>query len=174
MSNMNSKQRAQFYPIIAARDGEECIACKNPGTKKTLIIDHWDDDNGNNAISNLHFLCRRCNARKSLSKKRTVTQGDHSTLKEKEREEERENTRMQIFKKSQACEPKFRSYLFGEVVAAGRTLMREVLDSGAEYVGCSQQTIRRYLMKLTSRNGMYELVSVDDAVYVQFKPKWRK
>ena len=50
-------------------------------------------------------------------------------------------------------EDKARSWLVELVAARGDVLKRDAINAGAEFVGCSPMTIRRYIDKLTSLVG---------------------
>jgi len=58
-------------------------------------------------------------------------------------------------------EDKARSWLVDLVAAHGEVLKRDAINAGAEFVGCSPMTIRRYIDKLTSLFG--PLVETRDA-----------
>ena len=48
-----------------------------------------------------------------------------------------------------------------------------VVNSGAEKIGCSPETIKRYLKKLTSKAGAYEWLERDE-LYLKLKDKYRE
>ena len=62
----SSKKRADIYDRIVERDGHRCAACGVPGPtgKRSLEIDHVDNDKENGAWGNLQLLCKPCNVTK--------------------------------------------------------------------------------------------------------------
>lgn len=52
-------------------------------------------------------------------------------------------------------ETDFREWIIGRVVAEGEVQKDDAVYSGAEVVGCSPLTTRRYLQKLTSSSGIF-------------------
>lgn len=149
MSKMNSRTRAKLYPIIAERDGEFCRNCKIPTTEKQLEIDHINNYNSDNRLENLQLLCRSCNYIKNPRKE--PVDNLCASVCEEERPlppEMRENRRM---------EPRFRRWIFQKVLSLGNVRYEEALNAGAEYVGASTETVKRYLRKMTSSTGMYEV-----------------
>ena len=54
-----------------ARDGYRCIIC---GSTENLTIDHikelWESEEKNHSLENAQTLCRKCNLRKSITKRR--------------------------------------------------------------------------------------------------------
>lgn len=146
---ISSYQRSKFYPQIAERQrGEYCNMCgltshtlKMWGrSDPVLLIDHIDNNNKNNVITNLQFLCRSCNRLKDPHKPRIL---------------ERPMTpEMAVNKKS---EPYFRNWLFGKIMESGHFPYQEAVNSGAEVCDISVETVKRYLRKCLSDEGLYEL-----------------
>jgi len=66
MSNMNGVTRKKLFPLIATRDGEYCRCCGALPDERQLVIDHKDNDNSNNNLTNLQLLCRTCNYLKNV------------------------------------------------------------------------------------------------------------
>ena len=161
MSNMNSRDRERFYIAIAARDGEFCRGCgKLPHETKEgfLCIDHRDNNNSNNDLMNLQFMCRACNYFKNPRNPRSY--------------EERAKT--PEMKKGERMEKHFRNWLFGIVSENHKWLLEDVIDSGAEITGGSTETIKRYVRKCISEAGMYEIVEGQQSrEFIQFKPEHR-
>lgn len=159
MSNMNSRQRDYYYPMIKERDGEYCRGCGKAAqdtNEKFLVIDHKDNNNFNNDPNNLQFLCRTCNYHKN------------PRLKPEERPQTPE------MKKGERMEKHFRSWLFGMVTTNHKWLLEDVIDSGAEITGGSTETIKRYVRKCVSEAGMYEIVEGQHSrEFIQFKAEHR-
>lgn len=160
MSNMNGREKDRLYPIICRRDGEFCRGCgKLPTETKEgfLLIDHKDNNNSNNDIENLQLLCRRCNYLKNPRSK---------SLPERPQSAE--------MKKGERMERYFRNWLFGVVTQNHKWLLEDVIDAGAEKTGGSTETIKRYLRKCVSSEGMYEIVEGQQGrEFIQFKPEHR-
>ena len=47
-----------------------------------------------------------------------------------------------------------------------------LVNSGAEHIQCSPETIKRYLKKMTSEQGMYEWLERDTATYLGLKEEY--
>ena len=161
MSNMNARERDIFYPQIAKRDGEFCRMCGKLAkeTKEGfLCIDHKDNDNSNNNLDNLQFLCRKCNYLKNPRNQRIL--------------EERPQT--PEMKKGERMERYFRNWLFGIVTENHKWLLEDVIDAGAEKTGGSTETIKRYIRKCVSSEGMYQIVEGQQGrEFIEFKPEHR-
>lgn len=147
---MNSRERKKRYRFLVDRDGEMCRNCQIRGTKETLVIDHVNNDNSDNRPENLQLLCRRCNFLKN-SGKRPVDNVSVCVCEERPLPPEME--------KNRRTEPKFRQWLFGKVLASGKIAYEEALNAGAEYVGASTETVKRYLRKMTSSEGNYVILN---------------
>ena len=74
------------------------------------------------------------------------------------------------------AEPAFRRWLLAQFLE-NPTLQyatADILDDGAEYVGVSQDTISRYLGKVTSRYGLYRRARNEGGTeYVELRPENR-
>jgi hypothetical protein len=162
MSKMNSRTRKLWYPIVVRRDGEMCKNCKVPATEKQLVIDHKNNNNSDNRLENLQLLCRKCNY---LKNPRNVSVDNLCvSVCEEERPlppEMIENRRM---------EPRFRQWMIQKVTRGGNIRYEEALNAGAEHTGASTETIKRYLRKMTSSEGMYEIRNDSQGYpYIYFK-----
>lgn len=91
-------------------------------------------------------------------------------------ESEPEKTRINSaeFAKNLQSEPDFRHWLFSEVWRNGRVEWEEALDCGAAIGRCSQETVRRYLKKETSRVRPYRVMEDEETKtkYVVFRENW--
>ena len=161
MSNMNKRQHDYFYPIISKRDGEVCKGCgKLPDETKEgfLLLDHVDNNNSNNNLTNLQLLCRRCNYLKNPPNSKPIESREKSP-------EMKANLRM---------EPYFRNWLHGLILLNHKWLLEDVIDAGAEKTESSTETIKRYVRKCVSSEGMYEIVEGQKGrEYIQFKSEFR-
>lgn len=161
MTRMNKRQRDYFYPILVKRYGEICRMCGKLAfetNEKFLLIDHKDNDNGNNILDNLQLLCRSCNKIKN-------PQEDKEFYTREKSPEMKANLRM---------EPYFRNWLQGLIQLNHKWLLEDIIDAGAEKCECSTETIKRYLRKCLSSEGIYEIVEGQKGrEYIQFKPEFR-
>jgi len=148
MSNMNKKTHDEKYPLIAKRDGECCYFCGKEPPEHQLVIDHKDNDNSNNELYNLQLLCYACNYKKnprrpldqcvSVSKK--INEDSISINRQKE--------------------PQFCKFVYAEIGRKGQVLWYSLVASGAEIVGISIETARKYLVKMTSEYGKLQVVQM--------------
>ena len=139
VSNMNKRTRDRLYPIIAKRDGEYCKCCGKLPSEGQLIIDHKDNDNSNNTLTNLQLLCRSCNYLKNPRKEpldMCVKSDEDSSLT--------------INRKK---EPMFHEYVRERISIDGAPILTDLINSGAQKIGVSPVTIRRYLDKMLSEEG---------------------
>ena len=161
MTNMNGRDRDKKYPEICKRDGEVCRGCgKLPSETKEgfLLIDHRDNNNSNNDLNNLQLLCRRCNYMKNPRGNKQI--------------EERPFT--PEMKKGERMERFFRNWLFGIITENHKWLLEDIIDSGAEITGGSTETIKRYIRKCVSSQGMYQIVEGQQGrEFIEFKPEHR-
>lgn len=158
---MNGRDRDRFYPQVSKRDGEICKGCgKLPSETKEgfLLIDHRDNNNSNNDLDNLQLLCRRCNYLKNPRGQRELS----------------ERAATPEMKKGERMERFFRSWLFGIVTTNHKWLLEDVIDAGAEKTGGSTETIKRYIRKCVSSEGIYEIVEGQlGREFIQFKQEYR-
>lgn len=159
--------RAKWYPYLVRRDGEHCRICGRKPTDVYLEIDHKDDNPKNNHPDNLQLLCRSDNRKKTgrgRGKQKPGLVQDGSVI-------DREKISTAEFKKNAHCEPRFRHWLYEEMRKHGDMLLHEVINGGAEAAGCSPITVKRYLAKVCSNIGLYEIYLDDtaDVNKVRFK-----
>ena len=146
---MNKRQRDFWYPQIAKKQGGEyCVGCGKSikdTTEKLLLIDHIDNNNSNNILTNMQLLCRSCNRIKNPEK------NEHFI---------RPMTPEMI--KNKKGEPKFRNWLFTKVSRDRFITWDEAVNAGAEYTRMSREAIRGYLLKVTSSEGIYDCEMEDE------------
>jgi hypothetical protein len=161
-----------IYGLIARTDGDRCAICgAGPTATNALDIDHIDGNPKNNAPDNLRLLCRRCNVatsnrlhpRKNHSsdlRERKKIGGQAATRIAKEDANYREGSpEMQA---NLLFEDPFREWVIARVTEQGSYPYTSAVNAGAERVGCSPLTTRRYLDKLTSEDG--PLTEIKDAL----------
>lgn len=162
-------QHRIIYSFLVERDGEYCLICGSDKQYKKLEIDHMDGNQENWLPPNLHLLCRKHNLKfRSASKKEHLTQIQfYSAKNEREREKKfslpvtkmvRElvdyrqgSVEMQA---NSYFELQYREWVLEELTRLGTMRLDDAIYSGAEVVGCSPVTTRRYLKKLTSVIGV--------------------
>jgi len=164
MAHMNKATRRRLFPVLAKRDDERCNVCKEEGTERSLIIDHIDNDDSNNVLTNLQLLCRRHNYLKNPRRKK----GDHSHKSVSVCVRKHDQTISAELEKNRSTEPTFRHWLYWAVKTGGAISFGEAVDAGAEVAMCSQESIKRYIRKVCSTAGMYGLVNGE----IVFKPKF--
>lgn len=142
---MNGQTRKRLYIDISKRDGEYCKCCGALGSERQLVVDHRDNNNYNNSLDNLQLLCRTCNYIKNPRRP-----FDLCVITDKS------STSLKI---SRSKEPEFRKYIYDKLdenggrekdVGLGK---RTLINGGAETVGISPVTAKRYLDKMCSIAG---------------------
>ena len=167
MTNMNSKQREMLIPHIEAKQGGKfCVLCgktkeqlMNDGKSGQLCIDHKDNNNNHNELENLQFLCHSCNTKKN-----------HPSL-----EEPQQRVMTPEMAMGRSFEKRFRRWVNGLILVPENNGLLEynfLVNSGAEHIQCSPETIKRYLKKMTSEQGMYDWIERDTATYLGLKEEY--
>lgn len=151
MANMNKQTHDKLFPLIKNKQkGEYCLNCfKSPfelqstGQDPNLVIDHKNNNNADNRLENLQLLCRSCNTKKNHWRKAEPF--------------ERSATPEIIINRKN--ENRFRNYTLGRIldpVNNGSLEHDSLIADGAEFIGCSVQAIKNYLIKMTSpEHGLY-------------------
>jgi hypothetical protein len=166
------KQKFWVYQFLVARDDEQCILCRRgPTTKRRLEIDHIDGNKHNEEPVNLCLLCSSCNKKLENippeQKRRILKKRCDYIVCVREREKSREatlTTRYQVsyqkgspeMQANDFFEVDYREWVLKQVREHGFYPKNEAINAGAEIVGCSAVTSRRYLEKLTSAEGILE------------------
>ena len=166
MTRLNSRQPSELYNLILSKQGDEfCALCGKTrrqlitvGRSANLCIDHKDNNNNNNHLTNLQFLCHSCNTKKN-----------HPSL-----EDPQQRVMTPEMALGRAYEKRFRRWVSGLIQSPennGLLLYDFLVHSGAEQIGCSSETIKRYLKKMASDAGAYEWIERDD-MYLKLKDKF--
>jgi hypothetical protein len=167
MTNMNSKQREMLKPFVMAKQGGIfCVECgktreqlMNDGKSGQIDIDHIDNNNNHNELENLQFLCHSCNTKKN-----------HPSL-----EEPQQRVMTPEMAMGRSFEKRFRRWVNGLILVPENNGLLEynfLVNSGAEHIQCSPETIKRYLKKMTSEQGMYDWIERDTATYLGLKEEY--
>jgi hypothetical protein len=154
---MNGETRKKLYQKIVKKDAEFCRGCGALPHERQLVIDHRDNDNSNNDLSNLQLLCRACNYQKNP--RRPLEGVSESITKETELE------------KSKRTEPLFKAFVMHEINESenNTVLEQDLINSGAEEIGFSPVTGKRYLNKMCSSKGILRRISLRKKKFVTYK-----
>ena len=167
MTNMNSKQRQFWYQQVLIKQGDEyCVMCcktipqlVEDGQSPKLCLDHKDNNNNHNEIDNLQFLCKSCNTKKNHPE--TTIPFSRSATPE--------------MSSGKRFESDFRRWVSGQYMENENLGLEYdyLKNTGAEVIGCSQETIKRYLGKMTSSEGIYEWEDRFGGVLMVLKPEYK-
>ena len=167
MANMNKRNRDKIYPkCVEKQHGEYCVLCgvepwilAEQGKSPILFIDHINNNNSDNRLENYQLLCRSCNTKKN-----------HPSLAEPFT---RSATPEMITGKR--YEKDFRRWVSGHYMENENIGLSYdyLLNSGAEYIGCSQETLKRYLKKMTSSEGIYEWFDKTGGISMVLKAEYK-
>ena len=189
------KTRLWVYRYLVLRDGNKCQHCgkipaalnEKPTARKPafLEIDHIDGNKRNDEPTNLQLLCKTCNVIKE--NKGRAGRESPSAMREREMREGQPATRIarelvNYMEEAPATmqanflyEMTFRQWLLDKIAKHGSFLKQDAIDAGAEVIGCSPVTTKRYLDKLTSAAGvLQETRDMIGGTYLIFKPGYRK
>lgn len=163
MGNMNKRTRDLVYPLLKSRLGEQCMICrkdlfalKELGFAAELCIDHIDNNNGNNSLSNLQFLCKSCNTKKNWSRDNNI-------------EPNLRNVPLEIHLHRTNSKKAF-NYVIGEMEKPevnNRLLVTDLLDDLAGHFGNSQQANKNYLKAMCSKkHGLFTFEDMNGDLYL--------
>ena len=180
---MNARLHQMLLEAVIARDGDICLLCrKTKFNSRERTLDHLDNKKRNNALSNLHLLCRGCNTgerNRNPKSERLLTlktlayylarlpaPGNQVTecvsVKEREQGEPRSPYRAGFTSSEEQAnfmmEPTYRKWLFDQVKRDGSITKDTATAGGAEYLEKkigrgSPATTERYFTKTISREG---------------------
>lgn len=156
MSNMNKRLHDILYPILEKRQGKICIMC-NKEKPKELFIDHIDNNNSNNDITNLQLLCRSCNTKKNHPRiiEPTLRNASPEFL---------------AGKKNYRKAKKYVTGLLLDPNEHGALLLDVLIDDVANYVDCSQTQVKNYIKKMCSkRHGLMTTEERSNGIYLVWK-----
>jgi len=156
VSKMNGPTRKKWYNYLAKRNGEYCRHCGAIPQERQLVVDHKDNDNSNNNPNNFQLLCRHCNYRKNPRR----------PVDECVSENEAQATEIQV---NRTKEPQFKRLLAQYINENGRWEEKDLINSLAEKLELSPITIKRYLDKVCSSEGIYQRDNTFDGIFVKYK-----
>lgn len=125
-----------------------CAICHEPGIEE---IDHINGDPGDNHPDNLRGVHKSCNIRQRNLQRNVPADSVN------ERVSKEESAEIEI---NRDAEPRYRKWLFERVGRPEPLYSGEAIYGGAEFVGISPVTARRYLGKATSPQGVYFVATV--------------
>jgi len=152
---LNGRTRKKWYRYIAQRDGEYCKCCGKLPSEGQLIVDHRDNNPINNSPENLQILCRACNFLKNP--RRPLDQCVRTSGSE-------------TLYTNRVKEPRFREYVYSRLEDERYLEYDKVIYDGAEEVGISPETAKRYLRKMCSDSGKLERVRQNLGDFLYGKP----
>jgi hypothetical protein len=153
---MNGNVRKKMYVIISKRDGEHCNFCRKLSSEGQLVIDHKDNDNSNNSIENYQLLCRGCNYRKNPRRPVDICVSENVS----------EINEIQI---NRTKEPQFKKMLAQLINEYSIYPINDLKNSIAEKLDLSPVTVKRYLDKVCSSQGIYEITKSGKTLAVRYK-----
>jgi len=185
------QKRYWIYMYLVERDGPNCLLCGVSHREKELVIDHADGNPENWAAENLRLLCKSCNEKERWRQIREAMQRAHGVIAATSPVRESERARLARvdgergsnlvaqqdgsveLRLNREKEPWYRGWLMGRLLVEGSVSVDEALHAGAEKVGVSPLTARRYLKKLTSVEGPLIVVDCGPAgSQVRVKPEY--
>jgi hypothetical protein len=168
MSKMSSSNRNKYYMILVHIGAEECWRCGKVGNKKSLVIDHINNDNSDDNINNLQLLCRACNYLKNPRKIRMKNSVIPQSLLV---DDDLPNAKsLELYRKEQYY-PKFKKFLICLFDQYENVPVKEVINSGAMITSASTETVKRYLEVEASLAGEYKIVLLDNIKCLTKKTK---
>ena len=166
---MNKKTRDILYPLVLAQQGGEyCVLCDRDfanllkdGHKPEFCID-LDDNSNNHSKKNLRemqLLCHSCNTKKN-----------HPNLGEPY-----ERSASPEMAKGKVDEGNFRRWVMGHYIENENIGLTYdyLMNTGAELVGNSQESCKRYIAKMTSTAGAYEWFNSSRGSHMVLKSQYK-
>lgn len=151
---LNWRLRNRLYAKLLKVKGKRCWNCGN--TRKPLEVDDIDNDGDYITPGKQQLLCHKCNILKNPRGKGRFNPARSLSTDEVEPK----RTVSAEYDTNRKAEPCFISWLTGMVRERGKISVRDAKNAGAEFVSqkvisISQQTIARYIDKVTSFHGRF-------------------
>jgi len=180
MSRMSGPKRKKVYAQLVRRDGEICFIGSEALNSSIAVVDHWNGFDSDNRLSNLHLMCRSMNTAKNPRGKSKSSEILSSVCVRRPAPVLIARPNLVVaqcaeFLQNRKAEPDFRHWLFFNIVRCGEIDVEEVVGSGSEFAHCSTETVRRYLLKLTSKTGIYAYKGSerDGSFKIVLKSEWQ-
>lgn len=141
---MNGNTTKKKRQKLITKYGEFCRCCGKLPDEGTLVLNRIDNNNKNTRLENLQLLCRSC------INLRNKTDGHDDLCVNTQTKEE---TCLSINRKN---EPRFYNFVYDHLEKQEKLRYKDVIYSGAEYLGLSPVTTERYLKKMISGYGNLE------------------
>jgi hypothetical protein len=154
---MNGKTTKRIHQSMIIQCGEYCKLCGKLPHEAQLFLNRRDKNNPNNSPENFQFLCRPCIAFRNKIER-------HDDLCVNNNDE----TAIKINKTKQ---PKFRKYLYYNLLQQDRIEYDEIINGLAEMLELSPVTTKRYLDPMLSTVGKLKKYMWCGKHYVEFKSK---
>ncbi len=169
ISRLNSRDLKKIKKNLINRNGQKCNICGNRFSFKKLKVEHINNNYLDNNMENLQLACQSCNIKKNppYQKKKDV---DIVCARECVSLDEAPKPQSAEMARNMKSEPMFISWLEKEMKEHNKMEIEDVVCSGAQYSGVSIDTVRtRYLKKLTSRLGPYNVIEELGVKYIVWK-----
>jgi len=169
-SRLSSRELKKIKRELTKRDGQKCKICNNNNIPlKRLLVEHIDNNYKNNNMDNLQLACQSCNIKKNPPYQK-IKDVDNVRVRECVSLEETPKPQSAEMARNMKSEPMFIGWLEKEMRHCNKMELEDVVCSGAQYSGVSIDTIRtRYLKKLTSRLGFYDVVEELGVKFIVWK-----
>jgi len=194
MGRLTGEKYWDAYEIVALRDGERCRKCHKTPEETRIILEHIDATSHNNYPENLTLLCDSCNnllrGKSAKYKAKVFAEADiipYSALcvcvnKEKSYRTLTGTKRQEISLGNiqssgeliinSIAERRFRLWLLERLFIYSELSYQECLDAGAEYCGINQETVKKYIAKMTSRwYGTLDIVNMSGVKALRRRPQ---
>jgi len=156
---MNGNTTRKKRQMLITKYGEFCTCCGKLPDEGTLVLNRKDNDNKNTRLENLQLLCRSC---VNLRNKTDVN--DDLCVNTQTKKE----TCLSINREKV---PLFKEFIHKTIPRGHSVALRAIVYSGAEEIGASPVTVKRYLDTMASRSGELEILEYDGISMVAFKEK---
>jgi hypothetical protein len=157
LSEMNGKTTKRIRQSMIILQGEYCRHCGKFPPEADVFLNRKDSNSTINSPENFQFLCRPCIAFRNKIER-------HDDLCVNNNDE----TAITINRKK---EPKFRKYLYYNLLQQDRIEYDEIINGLAEMLELSPVTTKRYLDPMLSTVGKLKKYTWCGKHYVEFKSK---
>ena len=165
-SRLNKREVTLVKAYLVDRDGNKCQICGKVPPEVALEIDHKDGNKKRHYYKNLQLLCKSDNCRKNPRGKKKEKGVDSAQNKTKavsswKISDDVPRARSLEFIRNNIAEPKFRHYIYQEMKTKTRMLYEDAVDGGAEEGGVQVERAAKYLQKMVSPAGRFNLVVIE-------------
>lgn len=185
-----TKDKEYLKTLLIERNGQKCMFCGAHADRASLELDHINENTHDNKLENLRLVHHACNAKAYHANRRARKTGlsypcvserksdgmpssspesvhGDGTLIAKETVDYSEGSpEMQV---NDFAETAYRNWSIAMLRQRRLMLKKELVNAGAEEVGVSPVTTRRYLDKLTSIKGSLKEFKQGGQTFVKLK-----